>query len=336
MYPTYTPALDQLSPEDQFQLEKCLKTVEKYVKASSEISDTDHATRNAHAKTYAAFRGTLKVNHDVPEPIRRIFSEDSYEVFLRLSQANAVITKAVHDTPLYGFTIKIKDIHGADANFPMVNFPVFPEVDPSRFLKMFSSFNTFMYTKADNYVVAALDLPHLFKNTARLLPSFFRLETLSHFKNLLARRKDFLLGFDYFAIGVYRMGNFMVKFSAEPDYSAAKYAYGLPQRKRLDIFLKEHSIRYSLKVQFCQDLDRHPVNDLGVEWKDSPYYNVGFLEFTKYDQLDDHLPEVENLSFSPFENPAELEPVGKIQQIRKKVYDVSISTRNVLNEQRQL
>jgi hypothetical protein len=40
----------------------------------------------------------------------------------------------------------------------------------------------------------------------------------------------------------------------------------------------------------------------------------------------------ENLSFNPFENSDALQPVGRMQKIRQKIYNTSVSTRQFLNK----
>lgn len=68
-------------------------------------------------------------------------------------------------------------------------------------------------------------------------------------------------------------------------------------------------------------------------WKNAPEYVLGKIVIPQDSLLNSNDPEIENLNFNPFENPEILHPVGKIQQIRKRIYEVSIATRNKLNGQ---
>ena len=61
-------------------------------------------------------------------------------------------------------------------------------------------------------------------------------------------------------------------------------------------------------------------------------YILGKITIPQESLLNSTSPEIENLNFNPFENPETLQPVGKIQQIRKKIYEISIATRNRLNQ----
>jgi hypothetical protein len=52
--------------------------------------------------------------------------------------------KGKRDVPAYGFAVKINDEKGnVIANFPLVNFPLFPINSVSTFLKLFTSVNRF-------------------------------------------------------------------------------------------------------------------------------------------------------------------------------------------------
>ena len=174
----YTSNLDQLSPSENCDLEKAVISVEKFIKSSSKISDVNYATRDAHSKTYATAKGVLRVSEDLPPFITEVFKEKEYELLARFSNANLVINKNGRDAPLYGFSLKIKNMNGQDANFPLVNFPLFPTNSPSVFLNFFRSVNTFLVTKQDNFLVSVLDLPSLIKNGFSLVSSMFSFDLI--------------------------------------------------------------------------------------------------------------------------------------------------------------
>lgn len=327
----YKPEYDQLNAEEQHLLERCLKSVEKFVEQSAKISKVDYATRDAHSKTYAVMKGTLTMDDELPNFIRNVFSQKNYNVILRLSHANPVINQSPKEVPAYGFALKIKGILGKDANFPLVNFPIFPEKSVANFLRFFTSLNTFLYTKQDNFVVSAMDVPFLLKHGAKLMPGMFTWTSLKNINQILKKKKDFILSFNYFSIGVYRMGDNMVKIRAVPVNPMPKYAFGLKENQRIKNFLQQHPVQYVLQAQICENLHDQPVNDLSKEWKNATFWDLGFLEFSKDGYFDENYTGNENLGFSPFENPDELLPVGKLQQTRKKVYETSIQKRNQLN-----
>lgn len=327
----YTPEFDKLTDDEQFLLQKCLKSVEDFVRSSKKINKTDYATRDAHSKTYAVLQGNLEMDKNLPEIVSEVFSQENYEVLVRLSHANPVISHSKKENPAFGFALKIKDFEGNDANFPLANFPLFPMKSVSGFLKFFTSLNTFLVTKADNFVVSAMDLPLLLKHSAGFLPNFLSFDLAKNFTKILKRKDDFILSFDFFSIGVYRLGNYMMKLKAVPQNPNPVFGITLDQKSRTENYFQLHDFNCDVMIQICENTDKQPVNDLTKEWKDAPFLKIGTLHFNQNSLLNPKDSEIENLGFNPFENPEKLLPVGKMQQIRKLVYETSITTRNSLN-----
>lgn len=78
-------------------------------------------------------------------------------------------------------------------------------------------------------------------------------------------------------------------------------------------------------VQYCYDLKRQPVNQLNKMWKNTEFVSIGRISISQILDKDDK--EIEKMSFNPFDNIAELQPVGRIQKLRDKAYRVSLRTR---------
>lgn len=327
----YQPGYDELSPEEQHLMPRTLKSVQKFIESSAEISKTNYATRDAHSKTYALLRGTFTKEGGLPDFVNNIFSADTQEVIVRLSHANPVVSRSKKEIPAYGFSIQFDNLKGRKANFPLVNFPIFPVKSLADFLRFFTTLNTFLYTKQDNFVVATMDVPFLVKHSGKLLPGLFSWDFVKNMQKLQSKSGDFILSFDYYSVGVFRLGNYMMKLQAVPEGKFPRYGHTLPQDMRIKNFLESHDISYTLLAQLCEDEKIQPVNNLGKEWKNAPTITLGRLTFTKEGWLDPTAPENEGLGFSPFENVEELQPVGRIQQSRKDIYKTSIDTRRKIN-----
>lgn len=327
----YSPLFDTISQEEEFLLHKCLKSVQTFVRNSKKISGTNYATRDAHSKTYAVLQGNLMMEENLPQFVSKIFSGKNYEVIARLSHANPVISHSKKENPAFGFALKIKNIGGTDANFPLANFPLFPMKSVSGFLKFFTSLNTFLVTKADNFVVSAMDLPHLFRNSAGLLPNLLSFDLARNFAKILNSKNAFILSFDFHSIGVYRLGDYLMKLKLVPHYRHTDFEKNLDQKSRTANYIHSTNADFALMIQLCENLKKQPVNDLTKEWKDAPFLKIATLNFAQDSLLDANDPQIENMGFNPFENPESLLPVGKMQQIRKSVYETSIRTRNEIN-----
>ncbi len=331
----YSPKFDELSDQENSDLEKAVKSVEKFIKSSAKISDVNYATRDAHAKTYATTTGILTISENLPTFITEIFDQKQYELLARFSNANLVIKKKGRDVPLYGFSLKIKNVKGQDANFPLVNFPLFPTNSPSVFLNFFRSVNTFLVTKQDNFLVSVLDLPSLLKNGLSLFSSLFSLDLIMKISEFISKRKDFFFSFHFEGIGCYRIGNHIMKIGLKPVRNLKDIGKKESQKEAINEFISLQDSHYIVTLQLCENLENQPVNDLMKTWKNSPKYVLGKVIIPQDSQLDSNDPEIENLNFNPFENAENLQPVGKIQQIRKKIYEVSIATRNALNSEKR-
>ena len=327
----YSPDFDQLSSQENHDLSKAVKSVEKFIESSSKISNVDFATRDAHSKTYATAKGSFTLSDNLPDFITEIFDQKEYDLIARFSNANLVINKKGRDAPLYGFSLKIKNINGQDANFPLVNFPLFPTNSPSVFLNFFRSVNNFLVTKQDNFVVSVLDLPSLMKNSLALIKSSLSLALLKKIAQFFPKRNDFFFSFKYEGIGCYRLGNHIMKIGLKPLRNLSEIGKGETQKESISEFLSLQDSTFIVTIQMCENLNDQPVNDLMKTWKNAPEYQLGKITILQDSMLDSKSKEVENLNFNPFENAESLQPVGKIQQIRKKIYEASIETRNRLN-----
>ena len=329
----YTSDLDQLSTTEENDLAKAIRSVEKFIESSSKISDVNYATRDAHAKTYATAKGTLTLSNNLPEFITELFDQKQYELLARFSNGNLIINKKGRDAPLYGFSLKIKNIKGHEANFPLVNFPLFPTNSPSVFLNFFRAVNTFLVTKKDNFLVAVLDVPSLIKNGFFLFSSMFSTDFLREIFNFIPKRNHFFFSFNYDGIGCYRLGNYIMKIGLKPIRNLADIGKNASQKESITEFISLQDSNFILTVQFCENLKDQPVNDLMKTWENAPEYDLGKITIPQDFCIDSTDPTIENLNFNPFENAEYLQPVGKIQQIRKNIYEASVATRNRLNGQ---
>lgn len=327
----YRQEFDELSPEETRDLEKAVQSVEKFIESSSKISEVDHATRDAHAKTYATAKGFLKISENLPDFLTEIFDQKEYDLLARFSNGNLVINKKGRDSPLYGFSIKIKNIKGQDANFPLVNFPLFPTNSPSVFLNFFRSVNTFLVTKQDNFLVSVLDLPSLIKNGLSLFISMFSVDLVKKIMKFIPKRNDFFFSFHFDGIGCYRIGDHVMKIGLKPVRNLSEIGKDELQKDSINEFISLQDSHFLLTVQLCENLEGQPINDLMKTWKNGPEYLLGKIIIVQDSALDSKSSTIENLNFNPFENAEYLKPVGKIQQIRKKIYEASIETRNRLN-----
>ncbi|WP_415325744.1 catalase [Chryseobacterium sp. MMS23-Vi53] len=321
----YNKKYDKLTDEEKELLEINKKSIADFVEQSPSVSDVDYATRNAHAKTYAVAKGKFIIDKNVPEELQQFFDKEKYDLVIRFSNAHLKINNNKKDFPAYGFSVKIKDEKGdLLANYPLVNFPLFPINSVSTFLKLFTSINRFYIKKWSSF--------NLMMQIIRVIPSTFTGSFLKNIFKLWTKKSDFFLSFNFHSVGAYRLGENMMKIKLSPKSVDKNFCKKSTQKDALGSYFKAIDFTADVLIQICYDLKDQPINRLNVEWKNSPFIKIGEVKIDKNSLLDPRSCENELLSFNPFESKIFFQPVGKIQKLREEAYKVSMQTRNKINK----
>lgn len=321
----YKKEYDRLTDEEKQLLEINKKSITDFVEQSPSVSDVHYATRNAHAKTYTVTKGTFLIDKNIPEELKPYFDKEKYDLIIRLSNAHLKVMKGKRDVPAYGFAVKINDEKGnVIANFPLVNFPLFPINSVSTFLKLFTSVNRFFVKKWSSF--------SLLMQILKVIPSTVTASFVKNIFRLWRKRNDFFLSFDFHSVGVYRLGDYMMKIKIKPQSVNKHFGKKLKVKNAVERYLKEENFTADVVIQLCYDLKDQPVNKLNVEWKNSPYIKIGEVKIEKNNLLNANSCDSELLSFNPFESKIFFQPVGKIQKLRDEAYKVSVQTRRKINK----
>lgn len=321
----YNKKFDRLTDEEKELLEINKKSIADFVEQSPSVSDVNFATRNAHAKTYAVARGEFLIDKNVPEELQKFFDKERYNLKIRFSNAHLKINNSKKDIPAYGFAVRIKDENGnMIANYPLVNFPLFPINSVSVFLKLFTSVNRFFIKKWSSF--------SLMMQILKVIPSTLTSSFIKNIFKLWAKRNDFFLSFDYHSVGAYRLGENMIKIKLSPTSVSKHFGKKVKTKEAIEDYLTSHDFKADVLIQICYNLDDQPINRLNVEWKNSPFIKIGEIKINKDSLLDARACENELLSFNPFESNPYFQPVGKIQKLRDEAYKTSLQTRLKINK----
>lgn len=321
----YNKKFDQLSDEEKELLEINKKSITDFVEQSPSVSDVDYATRNAHAKTYAVAKGEFLIDPNIPNELKQFFDKEKFDLTIRFSNAHLKVKNSKKDIPAYGFSVKIKDENGQLlANYPLVNFPLFPINSVSTFLKLFTSVNRFFIKKWSSF--------SLMIQILKVIPSTFTGSFLKNIIKLLIHKNDFFLSFDYHSVGAYRLGENMIKIKLSPRSVDKNFGKKLKVKDAIESYFTSHDFVADILIQICYNLEDQPINKLNVEWKNSPFIKIGEVKIEKNTLLDPRSCENEMLSFNPFESKSFFQPVGKIQKLRDEAYKVSMQTRLKINK----
>ena len=132
----------------------------------------------------------------------------------------------------------------------------------------------------------------------------------------------------YWSLTPYGYGDRAVKFSLVPTSS---YKSALPAAlteqyltDNMAHHLAHHEASFDFLVQFFQDEQRTPIEDMSREWteSDAPFIKVATLRIPKQDfRTPGRFSLAEELSFSPGHARVEHRPLGGINRTRAQVYD---------------
>lgn len=322
----YNKKFDELNEEEKKLLEINKKTIADFVEQSSSISDVNYATRNAHAKTYAVAKGTFWIEPDIPESLQPFFDNEKFDLTIRFSNAQLKIKNSKKDIPAYGFAVQIRDENSVLlANYPLVNFPLFPVNSVSTFLKLFTAVNRF-------YMKQWRSLFPMFIQLVKMIPTLCTVDFIRHSLQLIGKRNDFILSFDYYSVGAYRLGDQVIKIKLCPKSVDKNTGRKQNIKDSLKDYLQTHEFEADVMIQICYNLKDQPINKLNVEWKNSPFIKIGEVKINQDSLLDSRNCTNELLSFNPFESKIFFQPVGKIQKLRDEAYKVSVQTRRKINK----
>lgn len=322
----YNKKFDELNEEEKKLLEINKKSIADFVEQSSSISDVNYATRNAHAKTYAVAKGTFWIDPGIPESLQPFFDKEKFDLVIRFSNARLKIKNSKRDIPAYGFAVQIRDENNILlSNYPLVNFPLFPVNSVSTFLKLFTAVNRFYIKKWSNLFTLATQI-------VKIVPSVLTGSFIRNMVKLLSKKNDFILSFDYYSVGAYRLGDHMMKIKLAPKSVDKNIGRKKNTKEALKTYFQDHDFVADVLIQLCYDLKDQPINRLNIEWKNSPFIKIGEVKIEKGSLLDPRDCTNELLSFNPFESKAIFQPVGKIQKLRDEAYKVSVQTRRKINK----
>ena len=291
-----------------------------------------HAVRSVHAKAHAILQGTLTIDEGLPPELAQgLFATP---VYMRLSTNEGDILLDAISLPR-GLALKVLDVdgerlpdaEGTTQDFVMVNGKVFQAKTTDRFLG---------------------SLKMLAKTTDRLEGTKVALSTALRGVNSALKTVGIEsttlaslggapnvdpLGETYFSVTAFRYGDHIAKFCVAPVAPALTAltgtiidASGRPGAIRETVQEEMVGIEglWEFRVQLCRDLDKQPVEDPTVEWKEdeAPFQRVATIRVHRQDSWNDALVDAvnETMRFGVWTGLAAHQPLGNINRARKEPY----------------
>jgi hypothetical protein len=341
----YDPQLEQPFPGEE---ELVRDVVAAMLAANKQVAAKHrHGLRDAHAKSHGVLAGELHVRADLPDHLAQgLFAEArTYPVIVRLSTAPGDLRS--DQVPVQrGFAIKVLGVDGPRAeddslttqDFLLVNHPTLPFGTIGEYAKLQKLLES-QPRQSDQQL-------QLLGRGARLTQGL-----LSRVKRpippaveTLAAANHHILGETFHSMAALRYGDYVAKISAAPASENVKALTGKPVdpklgesalRELVADFFGRNSAEYVLRAQLCADVDRMPVEDASVLWREelSPHEIVATLHLPAQDPYSDERRRYADdvLSFSPWHALDAHRPLGSIMRSRKSAYSHSSNYRHGVN-----
>lgn len=342
----YNPSFEVLEEEEAKTEQGFIDTLLGISKTT--YADSGHAIRSVHAKSHALLRAELTVlDHVAPEYAQGLFAKaGTYPVIMRLSTSPGDILDDKISTPR-GMALKIIGVEGARVDgsegdvtqdFIMVNGPVFTAPTGKKFLVNLK----LLAGTTDKAPGLKLALSAALRGTEKLIEAVGG--ESATLKAMGGHPETNPLGETYFSQVPVLFGDYMAKISlapVSPELTVLTDApvdlKGTPDglRKAMQQHFASQGGTWELRVQLCTDLEKMPIEDPTVEWKqeESPYVAVARLVVQPQEGWSEELSKKidDGIQFSPWHAIAAHRPLGSIMRIRKVAYQASQKFRTEKN-----
>ena len=341
----YSPAVEDVRPDEGSIVEQLNETFDTILKTTAE--DYGHAVRSVHAKAHGILDGVLRVDADLPAELKQgmFATPGEHKVYMRLStNAGDILPDAV-SLPR-GLALKVLDVpgerlpdaKGTTQDFIMVNGKVFQAPDTEKFLGSLKLLAKTTDRIEGVKVAASTVLRSVNKALQAVGVESPTVGSLGGAPNVDP------LGETYYSVTPFRYGDYIAKFSVAPIASALTALTG----HEIDVSGNPNAIRetvqsemqgiegvWEFRVQLCRDLERQPVEDPTVEWKEdeAPFQRVGTITVHPLDSWDEARVKAvdEGMRFSIWTGLASHLPLGNINRARKATYERSAGFRQRFN-----
>lgn len=337
----FTETVETRQENEAETIQELNATFDKILDVTSK--DYGHAVRSVHAKAHAILQGTLTVASGLsPELAQGMFATPGeHAVFMRLSTNAGDILPDAISLPR-GLALKVLDVdgerlpgaEGRTQNFVMVNGPVFQAKTADKFLgslkKLAGTTDKMEGTKTAMSTVMR-GVSGALKTVGIESPA---IQSMGGAPNVDP------LGETYYSVTAFRYGDYIAKFAIVPvsedlrslaktEIDATDRPDAIRQNVKGEMLLIDGV--WEVRVQLCRDLEKQPIEDPTVEWKeeDSPFQTVATIHAGRQDSWDaGQVQKVdEEMRFSPWIGLAAHQPLGNINRARKEPYEHSAEYR---------
>ncbi|BAT58566.1 catalase [Variibacter gotjawalensis] len=341
----FKPEVEQILPDEQTTIAGLNEAFDQILETTAR--NYKHAVRAVHAKSHGVLVATFTVNPNLPDHLAQgmFASPATYEAYVRLSTNAGDILPDVVSLPR-GMAIKVvgvrgprlSDAEGQSQDFVLVNGPVFQAPNAEKFLGKLK----LLAKTTDKMESGKVALSSVLRGVNKALTAV-GIESVAINAMGGAPNVD-PLGETYFSVTPFRYGDFVAKFRLVPASADLKDRSGV----EIDASDNENAIRdtvraevatingrWNFQVQLCRDIEKQPIEDPTVEWKEdeAPFETVATLSIAAQDSWSAY--NVRNIDeamrFSVWTGIEAHQPLGNINRARKATYRHSSDFRQATN-----
>jgi len=296
---------------------------------------TRPARRDAHPKAHGCVRAEFRVENELPPKLAQgiFIPGKSYRAWIRFSNGSGDPTRADSKGDSRGMAIKLLDVpgekllpdelHARTHDFLMINHPNFIVDDPKRYLWLIKLSNS-------EHLLLRLAAPLAIGLRGALIARAITASTIA--SPLEAR---------YWSATAYRLGNgehkTAVKYSAKPCVVPTAQMPDDPAPNFLrDAMIQQlatHDVRFDFLVQ-PRTSPSMSVEDSKGEWSEerAPFHKVATITIPQQKFSSPAQNEFgDNLSFTPWHALPDHRPLGRVNRVRRVVYEELSKLRHELN-----
>ena len=342
----YRPDVETVQPDEAQVHDGLDATFDTILERTAE--DYGHAVRSVHAKAHGILEGTFTIDAGLPPELAQglFATPGAHKVYLRLSTNAGDILPDAIALPR-GLAMKVVDVagerlpdaEGATQDFIMVNGKVFQAKTADKFLSSLKLLAKTTDRMEGTKVVASKVLQGVNAALSTVGLQSTTLGSLGGAPNVDP------LGETYYSLTPFRYGDYIAKFSLQPMSASLTALTG----KKIDTSGRPDAIRetvqedmrglegeWAFRVQLCRDLERQPIEDPSIEWKEdaAPYQRVATIRIYPQDSWNPQRVEAvdEQMRFSVWTGLAAHQPLGNINRARRQAYRHSADFRQRFNK----